>query len=83
MKAYITKYALTKGILEVEAHNYEGEDYIYWYSNVGGFPIFCHGKGKDWHRTLDAAKDRADKMRQARIASLKRSIKKLEALTFT
>ena len=39
--------------------------------------------GKDWHRTPESALARAEEMRKAKIASLKKSIAKLEAMTFS
>ena len=41
-----------------------------------------HGEGKEWHRTKEAALVRAEKMRQKKIASLKKQIEKLERMKF-
>jgi hypothetical protein len=83
MKVFVTKYALTQGILEVEV---EGEptvgDMVVSIPKPGNYRDCFHGEGKDWHRTLDAARERAEKMRLAKVASLKKSIAKFERLKF-
>ena len=79
MKAYITKYALTSGIKEVEAEWSESiPSMVTW----GGWFNSAHGEGRQWHRTKEAAVAQAEKMRLAKIVSLKKSIKKLESLNF-
>lgn len=77
--AYITKYALTEGIISVEV-------------TLGHFPgvvrevgearwVYTYA-GADWHRTREAAVASAEKMRAKRIASLEKQIAKLKALDF-
>ena len=79
MKAWITKYALTSGIHEVVAEqSKESPGMISW----GGWNGYAHGEGRDWHRTREGAMVRAEVMRKKKIESLKKSIKKLEALRF-
>ena len=79
MKIWNTKYALTKGILEHDVQERSDgmvrihTDYSYTY---------LHGEGKDWHRTFESAQKRAEAMRVAKIASLRKSIKQLEAMRF-
>lgn len=78
MKVWITKYALTKGIIETEIALQEGvwtifENNIYMYTNE---------RGKHWHTAYKRAKLRAEEMRQKKIASLKKQIEKLEKLNF-
>ena len=41
-----------------------------------------HGEGLDWHRTWESALARAEKMKEAKIASLNKSIRKIERMTF-
>jgi len=74
MKAYITKYALSKGIFELEgekrgiaiaAPHYDG-----WY-----YP-------PDWYETREEAIARAEQMRQKKIASLEKQIEKLKNMKF-
>ena len=77
MTVWITKYALTKGILEIEAKHYGGAtDMI---KQVGiKWPSYYHGEGRDWHRTRAAAESHALAIRDKKIAALKKQIAKLE-----
>lgn len=80
-KVFITKYALTEGILEKEAEicNY-GNENIRAYVK-GEFSSYS--LGKECFRTREQAMERAEKMRLKKIASLKktdRSIGKDEIL---
>ena len=87
MRAWITKYALTIGIKEVEAILCEKvsldmievppppEDHY-------AISTYIHGEGRDWHRTPEAALARAEQMRKAKIASLEKQIKKLQTMKF-
>jgi len=78
--AWVTKYALTDGIEIVSAeHCSDINDGMISYGN-GYSAQTAHGK--DWHITREAAIARAEEMRKAKIASLKRSICKLESMTF-
>jgi hypothetical protein len=79
MKVWITKYALTMGISERVARICSdiNPDMI----SCGGLDLF-HGEGREWHRTKEAATARAEEMRKAKIASLKKQIARLEKLTF-
>ena len=84
MKLWITKYALSAGILEVDAEIGK--------SSSGGDYVHCKARGNDpfpqgfywreFHRTLDEAKKDAERRRIEKIASLKKQIKRLENLTF-
>jgi len=89
MKYYITKYALTAGIVEREGEIHD---------TIGGGDMLCckregkqafygddiyHGKGRDWHETREGAVARSEQMRVKKIASLKKQVAKLEALKFT
>lgn len=77
-KVFITKYALTKGILEKEA---EIRDYGYEIAYVkGGFSSYS--LGKEAFRTREQAMERAEKMRLKKIASLKKQIEALEKMKF-
>lgn len=74
--AYITKYALTIGILEVEGvvrHSISPKMFA-WNNQTA--------HGKDWHRTRELAVARAEEMRKKKIASLKQRIEQLENLAF-
>jgi len=76
--AYVTRYALTRGIFQVNG-----------YVNHGiSAHMFCYeggetAHGKDWHRTLDAAIKRANEMRDAKLKSMAKQVAQLEALQFT
>jgi hypothetical protein len=79
--AWITKYALTEGI--IEQHVEHCSDISDGMVSILGKRCFCyHGEGKDWHRTRDGAVKRAEKMRLAKIALLRAQIEKLEGLRF-
>lgn len=76
--AWITRYALTEGIKVAEAE--VCSDKMITYGGTG-----CSRKsiyGNDWHRTYEAALARAEEMRVAKIASLRKSIARIERMTF-
>lgn len=81
MKAFITKYALTQGIYEIEAEicHSINPDMI---SNINRQNNCYHGEGKDWHRTKESAIERANAMRATKIKNLQKQISKLEKLEF-
>ena len=82
MKVWITKSALTKGIIEREAELIGNENL----SNTS--TIECsvawewtnYYHGQEWHLTKGAAVVRADTMRLAKIAALRKQIARLEKL---
>ena len=74
MKVWITKYALTSGITEHDAEPC-GDDMVKY-----GLMQYAHGK--DWHGSRISALIHAENMRIAKIASLKKSIARLEAISF-
>ena len=75
-----TKYALTKGITTHQAQQVTDEMVrICDSSRFGHYYLSTN----DWHLTEEAAVARAEKMRQKRLASLRKSIEKMEALRFT
>ena len=76
MKVWITKYALTEGIVEKEAEKLSTGGI----QTVEQYPAFY--RGKDWHGTREAAVKRANEMKEIKIHSLKRQIKKLEDMKF-
>jgi hypothetical protein len=75
--AWVTKHALTKGIKFVN-----GEVCHDISSTMLTYGIYEAAHGNDWHRTPEAALARAEEMRKAKIASLRKSIAKMEALKF-
>lgn len=81
MKIYVTKYALTEGIEVYDRKEpSNARDELIAVVNSKGMVSYFHGK--DWHLTQSEAQDRAEKMRVAKIASLRKSIDKLEKMTF-
>ena len=84
MKAYITKYALTSGIQEMEGEvNSDISDRMFSTNKgTGYYGESFFGEGKDWHRTKEGAISRAEQMRIAKIASLEKSIVKMNKLVF-
>ncbi len=80
IKVWITKYALTSGIEVFDVVVHENEDMVA-YGNVGYGDQYAHGK--DWHRTYEDAVERAKEMRDQKIKSLRKSIAKLEKLSFS
>ena len=77
MKIYVTKYALTAGIKEHEA---EIDGSMATVRNPGF--VAQHFHGNDWHYGPRCASERAEEMRIAKIASLRKHIAKLEAVKF-
>ena len=78
MKVWITKYALTDGIVEKEVYS---KDSLYIIFTDGSYD-FVKNEGKHWHINKDSAIKRAEEMRQKKIASLKKQIEKLEEMRF-
>lgn len=79
MKVWISKYALTTGLYEVEvelSNTFPGM--VYEKKNM----VFYHGEGREWHRTKEGAVKRAEEMRIRKINSLKKQIKKIENMKF-
>ena len=76
MKAYVTKYALTLGIFEVDGEVFADGRAIRW----GNYFNTAHGN--DWHLTLAGAQARAEEMRKAKIASINKMLSSLEKMTF-
>lgn len=74
MKVWITKYALTDGILEREATGVYASGVVI----DGGLMFFPN----DYHYTQEAATLRAKQMQAKRIASLTKSLNKIKALDF-
>lgn len=79
MKVWITKYALTKGIYEAEVADAEPGETMVVQKTGYGFNYFHRN---DWHRTEEEAKKRADEMRVAKLASLRKQVNKLERMKF-
>jgi hypothetical protein len=79
MKVWITKYALTSGIFEVDAETCTSPSLIA-VRKPGELTAYFHNN--DWHKSKEDAIARAEEMRAKKIASLRKSIAKLEAMSF-
>ena len=87
MKVWITKYALTDGILEGEALEKHCE--LGFGITKSQTKYFCRSKNGeqyldigDFYFTYESAINKAEEMRQKKIASLKKQIEKLEEMRF-
>lgn len=81
MKVWITKYALTLGIIEADAESTQSVGMI---KLVGGrIHDYYHGDGKEWHPTREGAVRKAEEMRLKKIQSLQKQISRLTKLKFT
>ena len=80
MKVWITKYALTRGIIEAEGKltSYDSMRVV-----NQDLPLasrwFYNG---EWYSDKQSAIKKAEEMRQKKIESLKKQIKKLEAMKY-
>lgn len=79
MIVYITKYALTQGIIKREAEKSSADDMIYV---RGGFCDHYYHKG-EWHTTMDAAERRAELMRKNKLVSMKKQAERIKKMDFT
>ena len=76
MKVWITKYAMSgKGVIPCEEARTTSLDTMV---AVGSNCIHKN----DWHSTPEAAIARAEEMRTKKVASLKKQIAKLDAMSF-
>lgn len=81
-KIYITKYALTKGILEANAIvSRSWWDKNVKFARVAGYPVDFFIDEEAFLNKGEAIKE-AEKMRKKKIESLKKKIRKLEELKF-
>jgi hypothetical protein len=82
MQVFITKYALTKGILEFDdAEESGGSTQMISIPSLGWNGHF-YGEGKEWHRDKESAIARAEEMRLNVIKSHEKSILKLQKMRF-
>lgn len=78
---WVTKYALTRGIAECAVVDAPDWTYVAWV-RWPGEEHRTSTTTTERHPTREAALTRANEMKAAKIASLKRQIEKLEALEF-
>lgn len=79
-KVFITKYALTEGIKEIETDIRRNEVRNYEYVSYGNYSFFYIGE--DAFTDKSEALKKAEEMRIRKIASLRKQIEKLEKLSF-
>jgi hypothetical protein len=79
MKVFITKYALTKGVIERDGER------ATWFPGCVTFKegLMVQREGVNWHLTRESAVEKAETMRLKEIESLRNRIAKLEALKFS
>lgn len=78
MRIYNTKYALTDGIKEIEVNKENIEDDGYVFVNKDGLSYFL--RKNEWAKTKEEALKAAEEMRNKKISSLQKKIKKLEKM---
>lgn len=80
MKVWVTKYALTQGLFEMNAELVDrGPHHIYAKGKTPtGNALFT----REWFATREEAVVKAEKMKAARIKALKGAITKTKAKTF-
>lgn len=77
--AYITKYALTEGILELRVE-LVGDNMVKCTTST--YPQYFHREGRDWHRTKESAIARAEVIRATKLKSIEKQIKRIKELRF-
>ena len=77
-KFYVTKYALTAGIKEIEGEvKTEGSNQLVYDSHWNSYRV-----GSDCFLSLKEAIDKAESMRKNKIESLQKQIDKLKSIKF-
>lgn len=77
--AWVTKYALTQGILKMKVEDcFDSSTTMV--RKINGAPAYFHGD--DWHRSYEAAIDRAKAMQSAKLKSLDKQRERIAALEF-
>lgn len=92
MKVWVTKDVLRQPLRQVTGHKDYSNPNVFVavaaidISQGAKRPERFRGEGEEWHRTKVAAKNKAERMREAKITELKKQIAKqiakLEALRF-
>lgn len=78
---WITKYALTKGIISAKVKKHSSSKFEYLYLENDS-PNIIYDLGKNAFLTEDDAKVKARVMRDEKVESLKKQIKKLVSMEF-
>ena len=85
MKVWITKYALTDGIIEAQqipGATYDGKEYAFFVGKNGQYITDFYIPYDELFWDKNSAIVKAEEMRQKEIESLKKQIKKLEEMRF-
>lgn len=85
MKVWITKYALTSGIEEIDSKNVKSFSingtYLHFRRTGNNYCLEVYSKN-EWCNRKESAIAKAEEMRKKKIASLKKQIEKLEKMKF-
>lgn len=76
---YVTKYALTAGILKVNGEPSKDGSFIS-FKRGGNSWLAEYAHGKDFHSTLEAANLRVEEIRQKKIISAEKTLDKLRKM---
>ena len=82
MKVWITKYALTDGIIEGEVIGCKNDDLVFYDGQIKDGGEHLRKRFGEWCISKEEAIQKAEEMRQKKIASLKKQIEKLEEIRF-
>ena len=78
---YVTKYALTAGIMAVRGEiSKTNPNMLCYTTDDGKYTQYAHSK--DWNSDLDEAITDCERRRETKIKSLKKQIAKLEKMEF-
>ena len=79
VKIYVTKYALTTGIFTAQGEQSSDDSFFY---KMDGSSFTQYARGNDVHLTEEAALERAEEMRIAKLKALDKHMKKVIAMKF-
>lgn len=81
-KVWSTKYCLTDGIKEYMVSDTSYPAMVSVPATKDTYSWALHGEGKEWHRTHEGAVIRAVEVKMKKLASLNKSIDKINKITF-
>jgi hypothetical protein len=79
VRVWITKYALTIGIYEIEARETSSPGMV---GDANDPLSMFHGEGKEWHKSKEDAIQRAEIMKNKKIESLEKQLEKIKNIIF-
>lgn len=83
MKVWITKYALTQGIIEAETNNISNDGYCHaHWIHKKGYKCDSSLSPRQFEEDKESSITKAEEMRQKKIASMKKQIEKLQKIKF-